>query len=266
MKARPVTIGLIAAALGAALFFVYARRYEVEMSGGDRVDVLVAVQRIERVTPIADSTLTTRSIPQAYVDDRAVRASDRDKVLGLRAAETIGVSQVVFWSDVVTMQENKRDLSALVQPGYRAVTAPFAANPTFSMIRPGDFVDVISVSQRGTGNSDMRDSTVLLQRILVLATGTDTANGAAGVKTKNPTTQAPVLTLSLTLQEAQLLELAAQKGTLAVALRGPTDQRVSENIPALDSTALDDPEARERVRSYRQHQAPRGPTKLESHP
>jgi pilus assembly protein CpaB len=263
MKARPVLIGVIAAALGGALFFVYARRYEIEMSGGDRVDVLVSVQRIERGTPIGDLALTTRSIPQAYVDDRAVRASDREKILGLRAAETIGVSQVVFWSDVVTMQEDKRDLSALVQPGYRAVTAPFAANPSFSMIRPGDFVDVVSVTQRG--NTEVRDSTVLLQRILVLATGTDTANGAAGNKTKSPT-QAPVLTLSLTLQEAQLLELAAQKGTLAVALRGPTDQRVAESVPALDSTALEDPEARDRVRSYRQHQAPRGPIKLESHP
>jgi pilus assembly protein CpaB len=260
MKARPVLFGLIAAGLGAALFFVYARRFELEMSGGDRVDVLVAVQRIERGTPITDTLLTTRPIPQAYVDDRAIRASEREKILGLRAAETIGVSQVVFWSDAVTMQEDKRDLSALVQPGYRAVTAPFAANPTFSMIRPGDFVDVIAVEKRGTG--ELRDSTVLLQRVLVLAIGTDTANAPVGNKAKNPT-QAPVLTLSLNLQEAQLLELAAQGGTLAVALRNPNDQRVAENLPGLDSNGLDDPETRERVRSVRQHQAPAGPVRLE---
>jgi pilus assembly protein CpaB len=192
------------------------------------------------------------------VDDRAIRASDREKILGLRAAETIGVSQVVFWSDAVTMQEDKRDLSALVQPGYRAVTAPFAANPTFSMIRPGDFVDVIAVEKRGTG--ELRESTVLLQRVLVLAIGTDTANAPVGNKAKNPTNQAPVLTLSLNLEEAQLLELAAQGGTLAVALRNPNDQRVAENLPGLDTNGLDDADTRERVRSVRQHA---GPIRLE---
>lgn len=261
MKFKPVPVGLSAAALGTALFLVYAHRLEIQTSGGDRVEVVVAVRSIDRGTALAEEMLTTRAIPQAYVDDRAIRASEREKVMGLKTAERIGVSQPIFWTDVVTTRDDRRDLSALVQPGYRAVTAPFASNPTFSMIRPGDFVDVLAVSQRN--NSDLRDSNILLQRILVLATGNETA-GATTKGKAGQGAQAPTLTLSLNLQEAQLLQLAAQRGPLSVALRNPNDQRVAENPPSLDSRALDDPSEGERVRAYRRHEiAPRGPTKIE---
>ncbi len=266
MKLKPATAGFAAAVLGGALFFVYTRRFEVETAGGDRIDILVASQRIERGTPIAESALTTRAIPQAYVDDRAVRASDRDKIVGLKAAEGMSVSQSVLWSDVVTTRDDKRDLSSLVQPGYRAVTAPFTANPTFMMIHPGDFVDVLSVVHRD--GSEVRDSIVLLQRVLVLAIGTETSNVRGADKAKGAATpSAPILTLSLNLPEAQLLSLAAQRGALSVALRNPNDQRVAENIADLDTRALDEPAQRDRVRSIRRHDttasASRAPVKME---
>ncbi len=261
MKLKPVPIGLASAALGTTLFLLYARRLEVQTAGGDRVDVVVAVRSIERGTALSEDLLTTRAIPQAYVDDRAIRFSEREKVLGLKAAETIAVSQTLQWGDVVTARDDRRDLSALVQPGYRAVSAPFAANPSFSLIHPGDFVDVLAVAQRS--NSDVHESNVLLQRVLVLAIGTETANtGSKGKAAQS--SQAPTLTLSLNLQEAQLLSLAAQRGPLSVALRNPNDQRIADNLAALDSTALDDPQARERVRAARRHDvSPRLPTRVE---
>lgn len=263
MKLKPVPVGLAAAAAGTLLFLVYARRLEIQTSGGDRVDIVVAARSIERSTPLAEEMLTTRAIPQAYVDDRAIRASERDKVLGLKTAESVGVSQALLWSDVVTTRDDRRDLSALVQPGYRAVTAPFASNPTFSLIRPGDFVDVLSTAQRA--NSDIHDSNLLLQRVLVLAIGNETGSPKLAGKTKGAqSSAAPTLTLSLNVQEAQLLALAAQRGPLSVALRNPNDQRVSDNPASLDSSVLDDPSARERVRSLRRHEpAPRLPTKVE---
>lgn len=263
MKLRPVPVGLAAAALGTVLFLVYARRLEIQTSGGDRVDVVVAVRSIKRGTPLAEQLLTTRAIPQAYVDDRAIRASEREKVMGLKTAESVGVSQVLLWSDVITTRDDRRDLSALVQPGYRAVTAPFAAHPTFSLIRPGDFVDVLAAAQRQ--NSDVHESTILLQRVLVLAIGNETSNASSRASNKGgQCSQAPTLTLSLNLQEAQLLSLAAQRGPLSVALRNPIDQRVTDNPIALDSSALDDPSARERVRAVRKHEStPSIPTRVQ---
>ena len=45
----------------------------------------MAAQPIERGTPVKEEMLGVRAIPQAYVDDRAIRATDRDKILNLRA-------------------------------------------------------------------------------------------------------------------------------------------------------------------------------------
>ncbi|MCU0681635.1 MAG: Flp pilus assembly protein CpaB [Polyangiaceae bacterium] len=262
MKIKPLHAGFVTAVCGAALFFLYTRRFETETAGGQRVEVLVSTRRIERGVPITEELLTTRSIPQAYVDDRAVRAGEREKIIGLKAAEIVGVSQTVLWSDVVTTRDDKRDLSSLVQPGYRAVTAPFTANPAFTLIHPGDFVDVLSVVRRD--NSEARDSIVLLQRVLVLATGIETSHGRSTEKPKNGAASPPVLTLSLNVQEAQLLSLAAQRGALSVALRNPNDQRVLDNVPDIDSGALDEPGQRERVRNVRRYEttSPRGPIRL----
>lgn len=254
---KPTLIGAITGLLGAGLLITYLQRFEAQTSGGEKIDVLIALQRIERGTPITADKLGTRAIPQAYVDERAIRARDKEKVLGIKAAEPVAAAQSVLWSDVVVTRDEKRDLSSLVQPGNRAVTAPFTANPAFNLIRPGDFVDVIGVMTPPDG--DEREAVVLLQRVLVLAIGSDTASEQP--QAKNGTARAPSLTLSLSLQEAQLLSLAAQRGTLAVALRNPGDQRITEAPPELSSDVIFRPQAREALRQARH--APSGPARLE---
>lgn len=234
MKIRPLAVGLVAAGLSAACFALYTRQYELETSGGEGITVLVAVRRIERGAPISDSLLTTKTIPQAYVDDRQVRASERDKILGLKAAEPVGVSQALLWSDVLTTRDEKRDLSSLVQAGYRAVTAPFAAVPTNAMIRPGDFVDVIAARADADDAFDGTDSALLLQRVMVLAIGTSTAEKGPEDARGSTTRSQPALTLSLNLRDAELLAgAAAARAKLTVALRNPNDQRVRDQ-PGLE--------------------------------
>lgn len=235
MKTRPLLVAAIAAVLAVVAFLVYARTYEQETSGGEGVAILAAVRRIERGTVISDSLLTTKVIPQAYVDDRQIRASERDKILGLKSAEPVGVSRALLWSDVVATRDEKRDLSSLVQSGYRAVTAPFAAMPTYAMIRPGDFVDVIAARADTGESSGGPESSLLLQRVMVLAIGTSTDN--AGNDGRGPSSHAqPALTLSLNLSDAELLAAAAAaRAKLTVALRNPNDQRVRDDVDGSDA-------------------------------
>ena len=67
------------------------------------------------------------------------------------------------------------------------------------------------------------------------------------------------LSSSVTLQEAQLLALATEKGKLTVALRNPDDVRVTEGISDLSSTALSDVQTRGVVQGVRKT----GPVKIE---
>src|ERR1700744_512535 len=115
MKIRPVFFGLFAGIAGIVLLLLYMRRFEEDASGGRRIALLVAVAPIDRGKLLTADMLGTREVPQAYVDDRAIRAGDRDKILGLKATNSIPVAQTIVWTDVVAMTDDQRDLSSLVQ-------------------------------------------------------------------------------------------------------------------------------------------------------
>jgi pilus assembly protein CpaB len=55
------------------------------------------------------------------------------------------------------------------------------------------------------------------------------------------------LTLSLRIEDVQLLSLARERGTLSVALRSSTDTKVIENIADLPASSLFDRALRESV-------------------
>jgi pilus assembly protein CpaB len=93
---------------------------------------------------------------------------------------------------------------------------------------------------------DQKVAVVLLQRVLVLATGLDTSPDAVQLRMgqTNQNEYASLLTLSLPVTEAQLLALAQEKGKLAVVLRNPEDQRTAQSIPDLNSAVLFDATSR----------------------
>src|SRR5579859_2280471 len=159
MKIRPIFFGLFAGIAGLVLMYMYMRRFEEDASGGRRVDLLVAVAPIQRGKPIAEDTLGTRQVPQAYVDDRAIRAGDKEKIVGLRATTNIPVQQTITWTDVIATNDEQRDLSSLVQPGNRAIPIRLLFADELPLIHPGDFVDVIAVF------NDTQEASVLLQRV-----------------------------------------------------------------------------------------------------
>jgi pilus assembly protein CpaB len=87
-----------------------------------------------------------------------------------------------------------------------------------------------------------------LQRVLVLAVGSETqpqafVDGAA--RTPGSAAREKQLTLSIKVEEAQLLSLARTRGALSVALRGPNDSKVIEGVPDMPISSLYDKVARE---------------------
>jgi pilus assembly protein CpaB len=239
MKQKPVLIGVALALLGVALQAVYMRRFEEQASGGAKIELLVAAQPIERGKKITAEMLAVRAVPQAYVDDRAVRAVDRDKVLNLRAASKVPVLQTLAWTDMIATTDDERDLSSLVQPGNRALPIRVQFEEALQLIRPGDFVDVLGV------DADAREASVLLQRVLVLAAGLETS--VERTSDKKPGYRASLLTLSVSLQEAQLLTLAQSVGRLMVVVRGLGDPRVFDSPPDVGRSELFDSTARQSV-------------------
>jgi pilus assembly protein CpaB len=230
-------VGLALALLGLCLQLFYMRRFEQAVSGGPKIDLLVAAQPIQRGTRITAEMLASRAVPRAYVDDRAIRADERDQILNLRAASSVPVLQTLAWTDLIATTDDRRDLSSLVQPGNRALPIRVQLEEALQLIRPGDFVDVLSV------DGDAREASVLLQRVLVLAVGVD----MAAARGSDKPARTSLLTLSVGLQEAQLLSLAQSLGRLTVVLRGASDPRVFDSPPDIGRSDLFDLGARQAV-------------------
>jgi len=264
MNRRALVISLVMALLGTALLVVYLRKFEREMSGGEPVEVLMALRPIERGKMLTDDMLTTRSVPLAYVEDRAIKAAERAKVLGLQASVAIFPQQTLMWTDLAITTED-RDLSSLIQPGKRAVAVRAATGSDDTrgnqLIRPGDYVDVIATFRADLENSDP-SSAVLLQRILVLAVGSETQNVSNDAKTRDSSIQDKQLTLSLSLPEAQLLSLALERGRLSVAVRPPSDPGTVDDLPDLKASALRDTKVRADLQ--RRPSAPQGPVRIDA--
>jgi pilus assembly protein CpaB len=253
VKSRPVFIGLVAGLIAVGLLIVYLRRVEQESSGGRKVQVVVALETIPRGKPITEAMLGTRDLPMAYVDDRVVRVTEKDKIIGLRATSSIPIQQSLVWNDVMAAKDDQRALSALVQPGNRATPIRVQITDVLTLVHPGDFIDILCVC------GEARESTVLLQRVLVLATGTDTSSS-----TKEGASQrATVLTVSASLQESQLLAVAMEKGKLSAIVRNPNDQRITEAPADVSPAALTDASRRVAIQSPRRKATnPTGPTEL----
>jgi pilus assembly protein CpaB len=232
---RAFSIALGVTVIGAFLLFFYLRRFEQEASGGAPVALLVASKPIEAGTLLSDAALTVREVPAAYVETRAVRLSERQRVVGLRVSNRVEPEQTLMWTDLAMTADDRRDLSALVQPGMRAVTIRTrAANDHANqLIQPGDRVDVIVT----TGDRGQESTIVLTQNVLVLAVGLDTGSDS-GEKRANA--RGDALTVSVTIREAQLVSLAGDGGRISVALRNPDDVRVVEGLEETTTNALVD--------------------------
>jgi pilus assembly protein CpaB len=238
LNRRAFAIALLVGLLGLFLMFLYQRRFEAEASGGEKIKLLTALKPIERGKPITDELLATREVPMAYVEDRAIKDVEKSRVMGLRVGNSVQAGQTLMWTDLATAQEERRDLSSLITPGSRAVSIRTSRDDSsIALIKPGDYVDVLGVM--GDAN---RSAVILLQKVLVLASGLDTTPDSIDRdKATQMLEKEALLTLSLTLKEAQILALAADRGKIAVALRNPEDPRTLERPGDVSGDMLTDP-------------------------
>jgi Flp pilus assembly protein CpaB len=100
-------------------------------------------------------------------------------------------------------------------------------------------VDILGI------DGDGREASVLLQRVLVLATGFETTIERS--TDKKTSMRASLLTVSVSLQEAQLLGLAQAVGKLMAVVRNARDPRVVDSPPDVSRTELFDSSARQTV-------------------
>ena len=251
-KKLVVAIGL--AAIAVLSLYLYTRSVQEEVGGGQKVTVLVAAEEIPAGTRVTKKMLAQRAIPEAYVHQSSIRFGEENSIIGRPVSEKINVAQQLLWSDFEMQKSaSSRRLSGAVPKGQRALTIPVDLSGSMAgMLRPGDHIDLLGTFARGQG-TDWATVT-LLQNVLVIATGDvrgaagesdDSLQSSGGPKTFNS------ITVSVDLEEAELLVFSMQRGPVNVALRSQEDIETVEDIP--DKTFGDIFETQKRAAFARRH-------------
>jgi pilus assembly protein CpaB len=255
MNRKALIAAGIAALAGLGMLFLYMKRFEAEASGGAPVMVLMATQDIPLGTAITRQMVGARPLPSAYLEERHIRASDAERIYGVRVSMGVKANESVLWTDLATTSEQRRDLSALVRSGQRAITVRAGMTSSFGgLLRPGDRVDVLLTADRpgatfaGVGDLTSGRVTIpLLQNLLVLAVGRDTGGEqvqGAGRNGARGNTQANQVTLSATVAQAQTLTYAGDRGELTLILRNPDDIAILDGLPETSARDILEPERR----------------------
>jgi pilus assembly protein CpaB len=226
-----LTIALAAAVLGAGLLLLYKRRFEHEVAGGPKVAVLVALKDLPLGARISEAHLGSKRLPEAYVEDRHVRISEAQTVVGVQASNHVKAGETVLWTDLATTSAHARNLGRLVKVGMRAVSIPVGDGVFGGLLRPGDRVDALLTSQDRKAGA--RQTGPIAQNLLVLAVGADLGAGEG-----NPRGRAGSVTIAVTMEEAQRLTLAMTEGHISLLLRNPDDLRVLNDQPETRSSEV----------------------------
>jgi pilus assembly protein CpaB len=271
---RLLLLALVAGIVAAILVYATLSRSS-ESAGGaggaaSMVPAVVAKQDIPARTKITSAMVEVQQVPS---DSRGELAyTDVSQVVGQVTRYPIATNEEVLSTKVVSLQSVAKtgdSLSYVIPEGKRAVSIQVdQVISSGGLVLPGDYVDVMGVFNVKFGSGDQETtedkyfSRIILQNIEVLAvaqTVVDTAPEAGTTTDANgettttgsestdeqrvrstdvaPDPKASTVTLSVTLQEAQLLFLAEENGVLRLAVRPYGDAEV-QDIPFVAETEL----------------------------
>ena len=183
-----------------------------QASSRPQVQLVVASTAVEAGTVIASTQVKTMVWPSADWPAQAVQ--DPQKVVGRVTRYPLQAGELVLESKLAPT-DAKAGLAAMITEGKRAISVrvnEVIAVAGFAL--PGNYVDVL-VS--GKDNAQQPFSRVVISRAKVLAIAQDTAADPAKPKVVN------AVTLELTPQETERLDLARSVGTLSLVLRNESD-------------------------------------------
>lgn len=221
----------LSAIASVGLGFLYTQRLEAEVSGGPRTSVLVAAEDIPIGAVLSEKMLAIRELPRAYIESRHIFAKDTQRVVGKRVTEGIKANEALLGSDVTKFSEHKQ-LSAVVANGMRAISIEGRAADFDGLLRPGDRVDVLLSQAAG----DFGGATItLLQSLLVLSVGGTLERSDGNARTYS---RGATVTVSTTVEQAQVLTEAMRRGKLTLTLRNTDDITLVEGITETSAKEL----------------------------
>ncbi|KVL44231.1 Flp pilus assembly protein CpaB [Burkholderia territorii] len=256
MKNSRALMMLIVAMVAGLAAVVFASRWLMNTSSSSVTSVAVATTDLNLGEPLGPNQIRLVSWPSGSVPTGAF--TDTKELEGRVVRTSLARGEPVIESKLAPVG-TKGGLSAVIADGSRAITVrvnDVVGVAGFAL--PGNYVDVIVNTQEQQGKTDGQSiSKIVLEHILVLAVAQQVSRDDTAPKVVN------AVTLEVTPEQAERLDLARSVGTLSLVLRNQVDQKTLTTDGATKLTLLgkapvpDAPPApaREHVRTVRVHVA-----------
>jgi pilus assembly protein CpaB len=220
MKNTRALIVLGLAVLAGLLAVVLAARWMAQRAG-DTSQLVVALRDVELGTPLDVTMLTT--VPwSASVSPEGAFTSIKD-LDGRVVITAVNRGEPIIESKLAP-KGTKGGLSSIIASGKRAITVKVnEVVGVAGFALPGSFVDVMvhtnvdEEGQRSNGRSTAI-SRIVLERILVLAVAQEATRDATKPRVVN------AVTLEVSPEQAELLDVARSVGSLSLVLRNQVDK------------------------------------------
>ena len=218
MRAGPILALLIALTLGGLAAYMTASWMEERASASvprevtESGTIVVAARDLNFGTRLSAEDLVAIDWPRDRVPQGAYTSINQMLEEGTRVVLSPMSTNEPVLSSKITGAGQRASLSALIEPGMRAVTIRVdEVRGVAGFVLPGERVDIALIRQEG-GDSV---SEILLQNVRVLA-----VDQLANERTDQPTI-ARAVTLEVSTEQAQKIILASDIGRLSLLLRQP---------------------------------------------
>lgn len=237
-----------------ATFMLYSYSQEkkaaLEQAVGDKVKVVIAVEDINEMDTIYDNVL--KVVEKSREEAEPDYYNDIPSVVGGVAAIPIKKGQTITKNKVLEPGP-ETGMAIQVSPNKRAVTIPVNDDRANArLIRPGDRVDIMAVLDTGKGANMKREVSVIMEDVVILATGVNVHNNLPRTIERDPSGKALIqttltgdtkystLTIEANVQQAQDLVflVSTNPSSLYFLLRNPSDRRPNPRIPASSTESI----------------------------
>jgi len=230
MSMRTIVVLVLSVVCGLAAAISINRLRHLSRDGVEgATNVVVARTDIPRGQTVTEEMVKVVPWPSDLAPAHAL--SKVEEAVNRAAAIPILKGDVVLEAKMAG-KDAGRGVAALVPPGMRAYTIQTlkVASNVAGFVLPGNRVDVL-LTVRGFVHDEAGGgtSTTLLQAVEILAVNQSLEPPA---ENKVDTKEMQSVTLLVTPQQAELLDLGQNLGVLALSLRNPTDREELTNDPA----------------------------------
>jgi len=240
-----VVIGLMAAVLTGQYLSAKDRDYKEKerqlIRNNRKIPVIAAQRNLPIGTVLTRDDLGVMDVIENAVRGHVVEEKDFSMLLNHRLQRSLESKAPIYWSDIEGGDPFSRGLAGDIKSHQRAISISVGGAAAVSgMVKPNDHVDVLGTftfpSSTKPGEMEMVTLTIL-QDVLILATGHDTAKSQLGAGDR--ATGYNTVTVEVTPREAEMLVFAEQaRGRLVLTLRNPADIEYEKDLPRVDFSKI----------------------------